>query len=86
MNIRNILEAVVEMFRTVHGLSLKKRDFLPMCKQHIVEKGQDILFLLARSLVMITVVRKSDDWIVTPTSLSCSFDVLAFSELESSSK
>jgi len=45
-----------------------------------------ILFLLAKSLAIITIVRKSDDWVVSPASLSFSIDVLAFSELKTSAK
>lgn len=75
MSIKNILEAIVEMFQILHDLSLKKKT-LPTYKQGTVEKRQDILFLLAQSLAIITVMRKSDDQIAISVSLSFSIDVL----------
>lgn len=38
--------------------------------------------MLAETLAIITIVRKSDDWIAASASLSFNVDVLAFSELK----
>lgn len=83
MNIRNTAEAAVEMFPILHDLSLKNNLLTRNSAQ--LKRGKIyILSLLAKSLI--TIVRQSDDWVVTPASLSFGIDVLAFGELKTSAK